>query len=592
MAGWRNLFVPDEVLKALKDDGFMTPTPIQAIVLPHAIRDKLDIIGAAETGSGKTLAFGIPLIDKILKERKLEIKHDTQMYINDDDDEESPDDDDDDDDDDEDNVNVDDGASEESDNGEEEDDDDDDDDDDDESEEGIEYQEETEELQSDGIGCVRVVKDADFSDLNLVYPLMNTIDKSPLALILEPTRELAVQVKNHLQAISKYSNIKIAIIVGGMSIQKQRRVLKKCPDIIIATPGRLWELMQQGESYLSRLEDIKGLVIDEADRMIEKGHFEELTKILDHLNANAEKKKRRQTLVFSATLTVIHSGPHRPMAKKVKLTEKAKLEMLMKKIGLKDKPKVIDLTKKTGTVETLTEARINCTKEEKDLYLYYFMQQHPGRTLVFANSKDCIRRLVSIFTLLQSNPLPLHADMHQKQRLKNLERFTANERGFLLASDVAARGLDIPNVQHVIHYQVPLTVEIDEDLPLFPIDQQYLPGLKQRISLAQQIDKIEHRLNDLGDSADQASHNQHIKQMKLELSTLLRQSVTSKFFSGKYPTKSGRLVTPIPEDNQTAIQKVKKDKKLQNQLEKLNPLKAKVMKPKKNKWKKKWKGKL
>ncbi len=90
----------------------------------------------------------------------------------------------------------------------------------------------------------------------------------------------------------------------------------------------------------------------------------------------------------------------------------------MAQIGMNKKPKVIDLTKSAGTAETLSEARINTTIDEKDIYLYYFLFKHPGRTLVFANSKDCIRRLISVFKLLECCPLPLHADMHQRQRLK------------------------------------------------------------------------------------------------------------------------------------------------------------------------------
>lgn len=82
------------------------------------------------------------------------------------------------------------------------------------------------------------------------------------------------------------------------------------------------------------------------------------------------------------------------------------------------------------------------------------MQRHPGRTIVFCNSIDCVKRLANLFGLLQCEPLPLHASMIQKQRLKNLERFRANPCGLLIATDVAARGLDIPNVEHVIHYQV------------------------------------------------------------------------------------------------------------------------------------------
>jgi ATP-dependent RNA helicase DDX24/MAK5 len=114
----------------------------------------------------------------------------------------------------------------------------------------------------------------------------------------------------------------------------------------------------------------------------------------------------------------------------------------------------------TGTAGTLTEARILCTLEEKDLYLYYFIQQHPGRTLIFCNSISCVRRLAQLLTLLRCHPLPLHANMMQRQRLKNLDRFRDSPCGLLLATDVAARGLDIPGVQHVIHYQVPRTSEV------------------------------------------------------------------------------------------------------------------------------------
>lgn len=99
------------------------------------------------------------------------------------------------------------------------------------------------------------------------------------------------------------------------------------------------------------------------------------------------------------------------------------VDALVGEIGIKQRHKVVDLSRKEGTAENLTEARINCQMEEKDYYLYYMLQQYPARTLVFANSKDCIRRLMSVCKLLQVCPLALHADMHQKQRLKNLDRF-------------------------------------------------------------------------------------------------------------------------------------------------------------------------
>lgn len=162
--------------------------------------------------------------------------------------------------------------------------------------------------------------------------------------------------------------------------------------------------------------------------MVERGHFAELENLLEMLNTTFYNPKR-QTFVFSATLTMAHSLPSRLLQKKkVKLDQRSKLEILMAKVGITSKPKIIDLTRKEATVETLTETRIHCQKEEKDFYLYYFLMQYPGRTMVFANSIDCIKRLHSLLTILDCVPLPLHANMHQKQRLKNLERFAERER--------------------------------------------------------------------------------------------------------------------------------------------------------------------
>lgn len=173
---------------------------------------------------------------------------------------------------------------------------------------------------------------------------------------------------------------------------------------------------------------IRSLVIDEADRMVEKGHFAELENLLEMLN-NSHFSPERQTFVFSATLTMKHQLPSRIFQKKSKnMVHRSKLEVLMEKVGIKAKPKVIDLTRKEATVETLMETRIHCDKDEKDFYLYYFLLQYPGRTMVFANSIDCIKRLSSLLSILECTPLPLHANMHQKQRLKNLERFAEKDR--------------------------------------------------------------------------------------------------------------------------------------------------------------------
>lgn len=170
------------------------------------------------------------------------------------------------------------------------------------------------------------------------------------------------------------------------------------------------------------------LVIDEADRMVERGHFAELENLLEMLNT-AHFNPTRQTFVFSATLTMVHTLPSRLLQKKKKqLDKRSRLEILMEKVGIKSKPKVIDLTRKEATAETLTETRIHCQKDDKDFFLYYFLLQYPGRTMVFANSIDCIKRLNSLLVILDCTSLPLHANMHQKQRLKNLERFAERER--------------------------------------------------------------------------------------------------------------------------------------------------------------------
>ncbi|KAL3869498.1 hypothetical protein ACJMK2_042172 [Sinanodonta woodiana] len=649
MESWNGLYVPHDVLRALKDLGFTEPTPIQEQVLPHAIRDRLDIIGAAETGSGKTLAFGIPLIHSILEYNNREDRGSPDTAFDDelqnsDDDEEFD-------------VSADQQGEERNEEIEEEEEEL----DTDETEDITNEMPDNEESDSDEInvlqdgetGLVKVIDNADFTWLDNEPDSAKVTLRSrhPLSLILEPTRELAIQVRDHIKAVAKYTGIQVAAIVGGLSQHKQLRLLKRCPEIIVATPGRLWELIQEGEPYLSRVDEVRYLVVDEADRMEEKGHFEELSKLLELINVDEKKRKQRQTFVFSATLTMVLPGPRRVMKKKKQNNaENPKLDMLMGNIGLKEKPKVIDLTLKTGTVSTLTEARINCKMEEKDYCLYYFLKLHPGRTLVFTNSKDCIRRLMSIFTLLKCHPLPLHADMHQRQRLKNLERFTANDKGLLLASDVAARGLDIPNVQHVIHYQVPHTVENyvhrsgrtaraskeglsvmiigpddiknyrkimhalnrSVDLPVFPIENQYMPEIKARVSLARQIDTNEYRfakkkhqnnwfekaakeidmeldeelLNDLGNTHEQTQHKCQIKQLKATLDGMLGQSLMQTLLIGRYPTKMGKLQNfQRTHDDQDALKRVKKEKLSQKEIPIMDQTKP-LNKKKKQKWKK------
>ncbi|XP_044518066.1 ATP-dependent RNA helicase DDX24 [Gracilinanus agilis] len=601
VSAWKDLFVPEPVLQALSSMGFSAPTPIQALALAPAIRDNLDILGAAETGSGKTLAFAIPMIHSVLrwKDEEKEI-HQGQAGIHSADGESLGD--------------ADDSS--------------------DDSNEMLnplpaEREEERDENPSHSPG-----DEEESGDIRLEFEHEKAAGhrnrSNPLlGLVLTPTRELAVQVKHHIDAVAKFTGIRTALLVGGMAPQKQQRMLTRRPEIVIATPGRLWELIKEQHQHLSDLKQLRCLVIDEADRMVERGHFVELSQLLEMLN-DSQYNPQRQTFVFSATLTLVHQAPARVFQKKnaKKIDKTGKLDMLMQKIGMRGKPKVIDLTRKEATVETLTETKIHCDKEEKDFYLYYFLLQYPGRTMVFANSIDCIKRLTALLSILDRDPLPLHANMHQKQRLKNLERFAERDNAVLLSTDVAARGLDIPDVQHVIHYQVPRTSEIyvhrsgrtaraakeglsllligpddminfkkiyktlekNEEIPLFPIEIKCMKAIKERVNLARQIEKEEYYNSrakqhnawfqqaadaleiDLDDDVfiggrhseqEESQKQRMMKGMKKQLKHLLSQPVFKNLMKTKYPTQFGKLTLPeMPVHTaESALSTVSKQKK-------------------------------
>ncbi|KAJ8978272.1 hypothetical protein NQ317_003056 [Molorchus minor] len=450
LQAWNVFGLPKSIMCGLQDLKFHEPTQIQSLTLPAAILGKRDILGSSETGSGKTLAFGLPILAGII-----EFKNQCT------------------------------------------------------------YLDDADMLSADtGSNHTESIASKENSKIKPLY-----------ALILTPTRELAIQIKNHLDAVAKYTGINIATIVGGMAAVKQERLLQKGPEIVVATPGRLWELIQQGNSHLSQVDNIKYLAIDETDRMLEKGHFHELHNLLEKINLN--KGHKRQNFVFSATLVRASSGNKSRMKFK-DMNSTQKMQKIINILGITN-PKLVDITSGAGTSSTLTECRISCDMPEKDYYLYYFLKKHPGKTLVFCNSIGCVKRLCNLLNLLECHPLPLHASMPQRQRLKNLERFRDFSNSILIATDVAARGLDIPCVEHVLHYQTPRTsenyihrsgrtaraseegitvlfmepnevknylkicsaLEKSKDLPIFPVHENYLKAVKERVNLAREIDKLQ-----------------------------------------------------------------------------------------------------
>ncbi|XP_078036621.1 ATP-dependent RNA helicase DDX24 isoform X2 [Augochlora pura] len=597
MQAWSVLGVPKPIIKALEDQQFYSPTTIQMLTLPPAILGRRDILGAAETGSGKTLAFGIPIINGILELKnksivepgdnslkKLGNKTRNKGWTCSE-------------------SKTTESEAAETDN----------------SSSESDYEEDND-VDKNNIGCVRVINDIEISKPK------NYAQKPLYALILTPTRELAIQIKNHLTKAAKYTDIKIAVVLGGMAEVKQERVLSKGPEIVIATPGRLWELIQMGNPHLNQVDSIKYLVIDETDRMLERGHFQELQQLLEKINLNKNLLEKRQTFVFSATLTMVHDVPEHLRKKRKnsrsrisKLTSGQKLQNFIDLIGIKN-PKIVDITKESGTASNLTECRIVCTIDHKDYYLYYFLKRYAGRTLVFCNSIGCVKRLATLFGILSCRPLPLHASMQQRQRLKNLERFQADENGLLIATDVAARGLDIPNVEHVIHYQVPRTsesyvhrsgrtaraqkegltvlmmepsekqyytklcktLERTEDLPVFPIIDRLLVAVKERVDIARAIDQLELKCRrdtskkgwllkaveemDLlldeddeeleSESREMANLKHQLKIKRRHLESLLSKPLFPKGFSGKYLDTNMEFT--LVDDNEKAVNIMKK----------------------------------
>ncbi|CAK1354769.1 unnamed protein product [Cercospora beticola] len=315
----------------------------------------------------------------------------------------------------------------------------------------------------------------------------NRGSSTPLALILSPTRELAHQLNNHLSALFdglSSDKPRLATLTGGLSVHKQQRLLKDA-HVVIGTPGRLWEVISDGQGVAAALQKIDFLVIDEADRLLSEGHFKEVEEILNTLDreedrdeedetdeATAVKTKpstkkavQRQTLVFSATFD---RALQRKLVGKVShndslLSNAQSMEYLLSKLNFREEaPKFIDMNPVNQLATGLKEGLIECSGTEKDLYLYALLLLYSTqRTIVFTNSISAVRRITPLLQNLNLNAIALHSGMAQKARLRSVERFSGkNAAGrtspaILIATDVAARGLDIPSIDLVVHYHLP-----------------------------------------------------------------------------------------------------------------------------------------
>ncbi|KAE8986126.1 hypothetical protein PR002_g22444 [Phytophthora rubi] len=555
---WNKYKLHPLLMHSLQTCGFSAPTRIQERTLLPALVDNRDVVGAAPTGSGKTLAFGLPILSQLLHER------------------EQP-------------------------------------------------------------GYTKDCK----------------------ALILTPTRELAIQIQQHLEKMVRNREIGVVTLVGGMAVQKQKRILSYRPEIVIGTPGRLWDIIESNHEHMRDLAvTLRFLVVDEADRMLQPGSYPELEKIFDTLrqkNRSAaselsnlsdneesegeesdddeddnegsedeeddgedidmskfasgskvmmlddvlkmqkkrqEKEKKnvvakeskkvskakveaaapprhtRQTFLFSATLMIPEGGRFQKGKAKKYRNALSVLERVMKRVGLRGKPAVVDLSiaepdmgipgakaivseeaqrklkKQQENVSLSLPAGLELCQHEvtdstRDSFLYYFLTQYPGRTIIFLNAIHQVRRLTSLLSLLNLPVFALHAEMQQRQRLKKLDGFRAHAKGILVATDVAARGLDIPSVDYVVHYHIARSTEVfvhrsgrtaraDKDglsialvsppdakyhvqickmlqrptgLSDFPFDHRYLEAIDERMRLAKSINDQENAAGKLKSEA-------------------------------------------------------------------------------------------
>jgi superfamily II DNA/RNA helicase len=330
-----DLGLSDELLQAVTDAGYSTPTPIQEQAIPVVLMGR-DILGCAQTGTGKTASFTLPMID----------------------------------------------------------------------------------ILAQGRAKARM----------------------PRTLILEPTRELAAQVAENFEVYGKYHKLSMALLIGGTSMADQIKVIDRGPDVLIATPGRLMDLFDRGQLLLN---DVRILVIDEADRMLDMGFIPDVEKIVSLLSP------MRQTLFFSAT-----------MPPEIKRLADA---FLMN-------PKEITVAPPSTPAKTVTQGLVTVQhkdgkrpgggqKEKRAALRDIIKSESVKNALIFCNRKRDIGVLHRSLTKHGYNVGQLHGDMSQPSRMEMLERFKNEEVHLLICSDVAARGLDIPDLSHVFNYDVPTHAE-------------------------------------------------------------------------------------------------------------------------------------
>jgi ATP-dependent RNA helicase RhlE len=314
------------LLKAVNNEGYVNPTPIQQQAIPFVLQ-KRDLLGCAQTGTGKTAAFAIPLLQLL-------------------------------------------------------------------------YQQ----------GRETAVKGP----------------RSIKALILTPTRELAIQIGDSFAAYGKYTDLKHLVIFGGVSQHAQTEALRRGVDILVATPGRLLDLISQG---FITLQHLKFFVLDEADRMLDMGFVHDVKRVITKLPAN------RQSLFFSATMP----------------PEIQKLAAV-----ILNNPAKVEVTPVSSTAETITQSIYYVSKQDKRGLLQHLLEDDLIKTvLVFTRTKHGADKVVKDLNKAGITAEAIHGNKSQNARQRALNNFKTRQTRVLVATDIAARGIDIDDLTHVINYELP-----------------------------------------------------------------------------------------------------------------------------------------
>jgi ATP-dependent RNA helicase RhlE len=265
-----------------------------------------------------------------------------------------------------------------------------------------------------------------------VLPILHqlALDTAPAegiqALVLTPTRELAAQIAERVSAYGRYLGIHYAVVYGGVSQQRQERALAERPRLLVATPGRLLDLMQQG---LVRLNHVRHFVLDEADRMLDMGFINDVRRI------SSAVPSERQTLLFSATVP-------RP------------IEALAQ--GLLRNPVRVDITPAVKSAETVEQSVVFVPRDQKSALLERLLsKQDVERAIVFTRTKHGANRLSQRLEKVGIGAPAIHGNKSQNAREKALAGFRGGKTRILVATDIAARGIDVDGVSHVINFDLP-----------------------------------------------------------------------------------------------------------------------------------------